>query len=95
MEQHFTANCLPTLVGSFPLRDHDEAVRLVQKYTPEIPVWAQLPAYSPEGMIQQFLPGMPGLTSENGKQFIDTSAESFDHELLELGIVPVFRIHST
>jgi len=78
----FQANCLPVLIGSLPMDNHAEATKLVFKYTPEIPLWVQLPAYKEEGMLAQFLPGMPGLTIEKDKAFINTSSKNFDADLL-------------
>jgi hypothetical protein len=78
----FQPNCLPLLIGSLPLTDHLEAQRLILQATPEIPLWPQLPAYPEEGMLAQFLPGMPGLTTADGKTFIDAEGEGFDEELL-------------
>lgn len=78
----FKPNCLPLLVGSLPLDDHMEATRLMLEYTPEIPLWIQLPRYREEGMINQFLPGMPGLTKRGGDFYIDTGSEEFEEELL-------------
>ena len=40
---NFQAECRPVLIGSLPLKDHGEAVRWVFDYTPEIPLWVQLP----------------------------------------------------
>lgn len=80
--ENFQANSLPVLIGSLPLSDHEEAIRLVFKNTPEIPLWVQLPVYKKEGMLEQFLPGLPGLTIEKDRVFIDTSGENFDNELL-------------
>ena len=57
----FKGNALAVLIGSLPVADHDQAIRMVFKYTPEIPLWVQLPAYRQEGMMVQFLPGIPGL----------------------------------
>ena len=67
MSTNFRADCLPVLIGSLPLYDHAEGVRLVFEYTPEIPLWVQLPAYKEEGMIAQFQPGFPGLKTEKDK----------------------------
>ena len=82
MATNFHADCLPVLIGSLPLQDHTEGVKLVFEYTPEIPLWVQLPAYKEEGMMAQFQPGLPGLKMEKGKSFIDTSDPSFDDDLL-------------
>ncbi len=78
----FQPNCLPLLIGSVPLTDHLEAQRLILKYTPEIPLWPQLPGYPEEGMLAQFLPGMPGIAATDGKTFIDTESARFEDELL-------------
>jgi hypothetical protein len=51
-------------------------------YTPAIPLWVQLPVFAQEGMIPQFMPGMPGVVEQGGKTFIDTAAQNFDAELL-------------
>ncbi len=83
MTKEFLANGLPVLIGSLPLRDHAEGVELVFKYTPEIPLWVQLPAYREEGMIAQFQPGFPGLTMKADKSFVDTSDPSFDNDILK------------
>jgi len=83
MAANFSANGLPLLIGSLPLKNHSEGVKLVFEYTPEIPLWVQLPAFREEGMIAQFQPGFPGLTIKTEKSFIDTSSPSFDEEILE------------
>jgi methionine synthase II (cobalamin-independent) len=70
------------LIGSLPITDHLEAQRLILEYTPEIPLWPQLPSYPEEGMMAQFLPGMPGLTTAEEKTFIDTEGARFEEELL-------------
>jgi hypothetical protein len=82
MVQRIRPDCLPLLIGSLPLSDHLAASRLIMEYTPEIPLWAQLPIFPQEGMVQQFLPGMPAVVNRGGKTFIDDSAESFDADLL-------------
>jgi hypothetical protein len=83
MTEAFQANTLPVLIGSLPMDDHREAIKLVTEYTPEIPLWVQLPVYEEERMIPQFMPGLPGLTVENDKTFIDFAADKFDVHLLE------------
>ncbi len=81
--KNFQANSLPVLIGSLPMNDHVEAIKLVLKHTPEIPLWVQLPVYKEEGMIAQFLPGMPGLVIEKEKAFINTSDKNFDDNFLK------------
>ena len=82
MPPTFQGNCLPVLIGSLPLKDHQEAAELVLRYTPEIPIWVQLPAFKEEGMIAQFLPGFPGAVTTEERTFIDTEGERFDSEFL-------------
>jgi hypothetical protein len=82
MKNGFQANGLPLLIGSLPLKDHDKALKLVFEHTPDIPLWVQLPLYPEERMIAQFLPGMPGVTVEEDRVFIDTVGDSFDDEIL-------------
>jgi methionine synthase II (cobalamin-independent) len=83
MVKNFQANALPVLIGSLPMGDHEEAVRLVLAHTPEIPLWVQLPVYKEEGMIFQFMPGLPGFTVEGDKAFINTAGDTFDEDLLK------------
>lgn len=78
----FKANGLPLLIGSLPLEDHKEAVKLVLDYTPEIPLWVQLPGFPEEGMITQFLDGFPGFIDDLQKNLVDTSINSFDEDML-------------
>ncbi|MCJ7616024.1 MAG: hypothetical protein MUO43_05755 [Desulfobacterales bacterium] len=83
MIENFQANGLPVLIGSLPMDDHTEAVKLVFRYTPEVPLWVQLPVYKEEGMIAQFVPGLPGLIIEKERAYIDTSAGGFGEDLLK------------
>jgi len=75
-------NARPLLIGSLPVQDHDEALALVLRYTPEIPGWAQLPRHGIEKMIPQFMPGMPGAVLTEDKAYIDTAGDSFEEALL-------------
>lgn len=81
MKERFRPGGLPVLIGSLPLDDHEEAARLVFRHTPEIPLWVQLPIHPEEGMIAQFMPGLPGLSTVGGKQCIDAAAEDFSTSL--------------
>ncbi len=74
---------LPAWIGSLPLEDHGKAARIMMEYTPDIPLWIQLPHFKSEGMIAQFLPGMPGLKIDGDKKFIQSDDESFDRQILE------------
>jgi len=78
----FKTNTRPLLVGSLPMTDHPAAARLVLDHTPEIPLWVQLPMFREEGMVNQFLPGLPGLSVKGDKQYLDTGKEEFDQEFL-------------
>jgi len=82
MPQPIQPDCLPLLIGSMPLNDHVAASRLIMEHTPAVPVWAQLPVFPEEGMVPQFLPGMPAVAEKNGKTYIDTASETFDADLL-------------
>jgi hypothetical protein len=78
----FEADCRPVLIGSLPHLDHRRAVDLIFDHTPQIPIWPQLPHYREEGMLLQFLPGLPGITEKDDKVFIDSSREDFETEFL-------------
>jgi methionine synthase II (cobalamin-independent) len=56
---------------------------MVFKYTPEIPLWVQLPAHTEEGMMVQFLPGIPGVVQNQDRVFVDTSESTFEDDLLK------------
>jgi methionine synthase II (cobalamin-independent) len=83
MSKLFVPGCLPVLIGSLPLADHAKAADLVFEYTPDIPLWVQLPVHPHEGMLRQFLPGLPGIAECEERVFIDTAAESYDAALLD------------
>lgn len=83
MTPTFTPGGLPAWIGSLPIDDHQEAVRLVDKYSPDIPAWIQLPAFAAEGMLVQFAGPLPGLVWDGDRMFIDAGAAGFDQELLE------------
>ncbi|MCK7469494.1 MAG: hypothetical protein MZU95_00850 [Desulfomicrobium escambiense] len=76
------ADCLPCLIGSLPLTDYVQAARLVWEYTPEIPLWVQLPKVPGESITRQFAAGMPGLAEEGGRAFVDTAGPDFEESLL-------------
>ena len=78
----FKGNALGLLIGSLPITDHDQAIDLVFKYTPDIPLWVQLPVHPEESMMTQFLDGMPGLVLNQDRVFVDTSGSSFEEDLL-------------
>ncbi len=82
MNSQFNPGCLPILIGSLPVTDHEEAVRLILAHTPEIPLWPQLPKLPKEGMVRQFLTGFPGLQEDDNRCWIDTSSDSFEEEMV-------------
>ncbi len=77
----FTPCCLPILIGSLPLKDHEEAVGLVMSHTPGIPLWPQLPRLPKEGMIRQFIDGLPGLIEDGESFWVDSEQEQFTGEM--------------
>ena len=77
----FSPECLPILIGSLPLTDHDEAVELILTHAPQIPLWPQLPKLPGEGMVRQFISGYPGLTEDASGYWIDTDGESFQEQM--------------
>ena len=79
----FQPRGLPALIGSLPLRDHAEACQLVLEYTPQIPLWIQLPAYKEEGMVPQFMPGLPGIHATADRVYIDTGQDDFENDILK------------
>ena len=83
MKPKFQANCLPTLIGSLPMEDHESALKLVMDYTPEIPLWVQLPMYREEGMMVQFLEGLPGVIRRFDKTFIDMDDTGVEADMLQ------------
>ncbi|MCK5541373.1 MAG: hypothetical protein KAI40_01685 [Desulfobacterales bacterium] len=80
--KNFKPNCLPVLIGSLPMNNHKEATELIFEYTPEIPLWPQLPIFTKEGMMEQFMSGLPGLVQKEGKSYLDTTKQGFDEEYL-------------
>jgi methionine synthase II (cobalamin-independent) len=82
MASTFSPDSRPLLIGSLPLTDHQEALQWILQHTPDLPLWGQLPAFPQEGMIPQFLSGLPGVKTEEGGGFVDAGAETFDAEML-------------
>ena len=81
-QMDFHPSCRPMLVGSFPHDDHDRALDLVMEYTPDYPVWPQLPVFPQEGMMQQFILGLPGLSLEKDKVRVDVDTAGYDADQL-------------
>jgi len=83
MSRTFKADCMAVLIGSIPMDNHKLATDFMLKYTPDIPLWVQLPKNPQESMINQFLPGLPGIAQQDNKIYLDTSGDAFQIELLE------------
>ena len=77
----FAPRCRPILIGSLPLTDHSQAMDLIFEYTPGFPLWPQLPKHAKEGMVRQFLTGMPGLTDDDKRFWIDNGRDGFEAEM--------------
>lgn len=71
-----------TLIGSMPQRDRQRAIELVLRAAPEIPAWPQLTAYPAERMMAQYIEGLPGLVTEEGRQFVRSDTPEFDQQVL-------------
>ncbi|MEJ2040250.1 MAG: hypothetical protein P8X55_15160 [Desulfosarcinaceae bacterium] len=82
MTDRFRPDAHMVLIGSQPLTDHAEAMRLIFEHTPEIPTWAQLPVYANEAMVPQFADGLPGLVSQGDRLFVDLDAADIEDQLL-------------
>lgn len=78
----FKPNGLALLIGSQPLSDHAEAARLTLDHAAHIPNWVQLPVFPREGMVEQFMAGLPGLVVEKERHFVDTQNSAFDDQML-------------
>ncbi len=82
MNAGFQPNGLAMLIGSQPLNDHAEACELVLAHTPEILNWVQLPIYKQEGMVDQFMAGLPGLVQGPDRNYVHTEDGRFDDQML-------------
>jgi methionine synthase II (cobalamin-independent) len=82
MAERFQPNGCATLIGSQPVEDHHVACELILEYTPDLPTWPQLPVYPHEGMVSQFMPGMPGLIQDHQRYFVDTLRDDFESQVL-------------
>jgi hypothetical protein len=72
----------PTLVGSMPHRDRERVIDFILSEMIEIPVWPQLSVYRGEQMMVQFIEGLPGLVTNDGRSLFLTKGSDFDGELL-------------
>ena len=77
----FSPCCRPLLIGSLPLSDYEAALAMIFRYTPEIPLWPQLPRLPRQGMVRQFLDGFPGLKEDEKHLWIDTESLDFPEQM--------------
>jgi methionine synthase II (cobalamin-independent) len=80
METHIKkiiANGLPTLIGSLPAANHQQALDWVLETAPEIPLWPQLPAIPQERMLNQFIEGLPGIVESGFHPYFDINTDDF------------------
>ena len=77
----FLPKCAPILIGSLPLTDHSRALDMIAHYSPEIPLWPQLPALAREGMVRQFIGGFPGLCETGKKFWVDSAKPGFIEQM--------------
>ena len=80
--KQFSADGLPTLIGSLPAVNHQEALEWILESTPAIPLWPQLPALPRERMLNQFIEGLPGIIEDNWSPYFDVTGEDFPAEQL-------------
>ncbi len=73
----FTANGLPTLIGSLPTANHQQAMDWILEATPDIPLWPQLPANPQERMLNQFIEGLPGIVESEDRTYFDITTDAF------------------
>lgn len=77
----FQADCLPTAIGSFPMKDATQVLDAIMQTLPDIPTWPQLPNRDfLEGFFAQYVAAMPAIRidSENERLFMDTSASGLE-----------------
>jgi methionine synthase II (cobalamin-independent) len=72
-----TPSGLPTLIGSLPTANHQQAMDWILEATPEIPLWPQLPAHPQERMLNQFIEGLPGIIESEERTYFDITTDAF------------------
>lgn len=82
MNNTFKPSGLPTLIGSLPVTNHQEALELIFSHTPDIPLWPQLPSNRLEGMLNQFIEGFPGVVETEERTYFDVGSEDFAEKQL-------------
>lgn len=56
-------------------------MQLILEYTPQIPLWPQLPKLQKEGMVRQFVSGFPGLVDQGTTCWVDREQDDFSSEM--------------
>jgi len=79
----FAPSGLALLIGSLPVNDYDQALSLITKYTPAIPLWPQLPSNPLERMLNQFIEGLPGIIETDDRTYFELSSDDFESEQLK------------
>jgi methionine synthase II (cobalamin-independent) len=77
-----TPNGLPTLIGSLPAANHEQALDWIMEATPEIPLWPQLPILPQERMLNQFIEGLPGIIEAETRTYFDITHDAFNETQL-------------
>ena len=76
MSDKIQFGCLPTMIGSMPQTNPDDACSVVLRHLPAVPTWPQLPRRTPkENMYAQFSEGFPGVVVEDARIYIDRSRD--------------------
>jgi methionine synthase II (cobalamin-independent) len=76
MPEKIQFGCLPTMIGSMPQANPDDACSVVLRQLPAIPAWPQLPRRTAkENMYAQFSEGFPGVVVEDSRIYIDRSRD--------------------
>ena len=76
MSDKIQFGCLPTMIGSMPQTNPDDACSVVLRHLPAVPAWPQLPRRTPkENMYAQFSEGFPGVVVEDSRIYIDRSRD--------------------
>lgn len=78
----FKPNGLATLIGSLPVDTYDKALEWIATYTPQIPLWPQLPSNPLEGMMNQFIEGVPAVEETGRKTLFNIETDTFEADQL-------------
>ncbi len=79
----FDAGGRPTLIGSLPTSDHEDAIKQIFASTPEIPLWPQLPSNPKERMLNQFIEHLPGIIENDEQTLFNVELPGFEDEQLK------------